>query len=364
MTDKKLNLIAPVGKTGYGVVGFNVLQTLVDTEWDVALMGRGGEINRSPVDTQMIKFAMDNCQFFHYDAPCLNVWHQFDLGTKLGRGKYVAWPIFELDTFDERERHHLGYPDELVVCSKWAKEVIEKNDIDTTVHVVPLGVDLSVFNVRGTPKREEGQPTIFLNAGKWEIRKGHDILGEAFNDAFTPEDNVELWLMPFNPFLSASDAKNWANLYLDTPMGKADKIKILPWQPDQRGVAKVMAQADCGVFPSRGEGWNLELLEMMALNKPVIATNYAAHTEFCDEFNCMLVDVDDVEPAYDGKWFFEQGNWGVIGEPQIEQMVSYMRRVHRKYQRAGVFTNDAGLDTARTLTWDEVGEKISEILLD
>lgn len=361
--EKKLNLIAPMGNTGYGVVGFNVLQTLHDMEWDICLMGRGNS-QRNAIQTQMIKFATDNCNYFHYDAPCLNIWHQFDLGTRLGRGKYVAWPIFELDTFDERERHHLGYPDELIVCSKWAKEVIENNGVDSTIHVVPLGVDLATFNTRSVQPRKADQPTIFLNVGKWEIRKGHDILGEAFNDAFNPEDNVELWLMPFNPFLPAGDLKSWANIYMDTPMGKADKIRIIPWQSEQRDVARIMAQADCGVFPSRGEGWNLELLEMMALGKPVIATNYSAHTEFCDEFNCMLVDIDDVEPAYDGKWFFEQGNWGVIDEPQIEQLVSHMRQTHKKYQRAGAFTNDAGLDTAKILTWDNVGEKLSEILLD
>ena len=56
-----------------------------------------------------------------------------------------------------------------------------------------------------------------------------------------------------------------------------------------------MAKTDCGVFPARAEGWNLELLEMMSCNKPVIATNYSAHTEFCDDKNCMLIDIEDME---------------------------------------------------------------------
>lgn len=364
MQEKKLNLIAPVGKTGYGVVGFNVLQTLIDMEWDICLLPRAGEVGRSDVEMQMIKFATENTNFFHYDSPCLNIWHQFDLATKLGVGEYTAWPIFELDTFDERERHHLNYPDRLIVCSEWAKRICEENQVKIPIEIVPLGVDLSVFNPKIVQKRRDGQATVFLNAGKWEIRKGHDILGDAFNRAFSPKDNVELWLMPFNVFLTARDSQNWANLYLDTPMGKEDKIKIFPWKHSQKEVAKIMSMADCGVFPSRGEGWNLELLEMMALSKPVIATNYSAHTEFCDKFNCMLIDVDEVEPAYDGKWFFEGGNWGMIGDKQVDQLISYMKQTHKKVQRSGVFTNDAGLDTAKKLTWDNVGNNLERILLD
>ena len=61
-----------------------------------------------------------------------------------------------------------------------------------------------------------------------------------------------------------------------------------------------MAGADCGVFLSRAEGWNLGLLEMMAMGKPVITTNYSGHTEFATPANALLVEVPEVEPAKDG----------------------------------------------------------------
>ena len=68
-----------------------------------------------------------------------------------------------------------------------------------------------------------------------------------------------------------------------------------------------MSQTDCGVFPARAEGWNLELLEMMSCGKNVIATNYSSHTEFCNSENCMLVETTELEDAHDGKWFRGQG---------------------------------------------------------
>jgi glycosyltransferase involved in cell wall biosynthesis len=360
--DKNLNLIAPVGSTGYGVVGFNTLRTLVERDWEVSLFPRGN-CDRTEHDKQLAHFAQSNSSYFPYDAACLNIWHQFDLSTRIGRGKYVAWPIFELDTFDEKERHNLNYPDELIVCSEWAEMICRNNEVTVPIHVVPLGVDPSIFNIRRVPT-EKSNNTVFLNAGKWEIRKGHDFLSDAFNAAFNPEDNVELWLLPFNPFLTQGDAGLWEKMYLETPMGQAGKVKIFDWQKDQDQVAQVMSEATCGVFPSRGEGWNLEVLEMMALGKPVIVTNYSAHTEFCDEYNSMLIDIDEVEPAYDGKWFFEQGDWAEFGESQMKQLIQHLRLTHKRHQGPGRFINDAGIETAQKLSWDYVGDLLEKILLD
>ena len=39
---------------------------------------------------------------------------------------------------------------------------------------------------------------------------------------------------------------------------------------------------------------------MMSMNKPVIATNYSAHTEFCDKNNCYLIEVNEKDSAGQG----------------------------------------------------------------
>lgn len=355
-----LNMIAPVGKTGYGVTGFNVLKGLRERDWRICLFGRGQHF-RTANEAQLVQFAMNEGLYFDYDAPCLNIWHQNDLGNSVGKGKYVGWPIFELDTFDEVETHNLNYPDELIVCSKWAKKVCEDNGIEPKIHVVPLGIDNMIFNTR-VRSQKETENTVFLNVGKWEIRKGHDILGDTFNTAFSKDDNVELWLMPHNQFISKEDERNWERMYLDTEMGRHGKIKILSWVNTHQEVCQIMAQTDCGVFPSRAEGWNLEPLEMMALGKPIIITNYSGHTEFCDKDNSYLIDIDKLEPAYDGQWFFEQGNWAELGEPQIKVLVEHMRSVHDKVQRPGSFVNDAGIETAQKFSWDYSLDLLENIL--
>lgn len=347
-----------VSETGYGVVTFNVLKELDMLGHEVFLFRRGDR------ESGIVRACSQKADFFDYEAPCLQIWHQFDLAMSVGRGKYAAYPFFELDTFNDKEKHHLNYPDMVLAPSQWAKDVMLRNGVQSeeTIDVVQPGVDLHVFN-RVEQPRQENSPTTFLNAGKWEVRKGHDVIVEMFNKAFSPQDNVRLILMPTNVFLQDHEARNWEHLYMNSPLGREGKISIIPWLPSHEMVAQVMRTTDCGLFPSRGEGWNLELLEMMSLGKPVIATNYSAHTEFCTEENSMLIDVDGVEPAYDGKWFFEQGNWGLLEEKQMEQAIEHMRFVHKEVQEDGAIINWNGIQTAQKFTWENTAHKIEEVLL-
>ena len=127
----------------------------------------------------------------------------------------------------------------------------------------------------------------------------------------------------------------------------ANNIKIIPGVKSHQDVAQIIANSDCGLYLSRAEGWNLELLETMSMNKPVIATNYSAHTEYCTNNNCNLVDIDSTEPAYDGKAFLRQGNWAKITQKQIDQTIEYMRYLYHN----NIKTNQLGVETAQKFSW-------------
>ena len=113
---------------------------------------------------------------------------------------------------------------------------------------------------------------------------------------------------------------------------------------------------DCGVFPSRAEGWNLEAIEMLAMGKELIITDYSAHTEFCNEKNSKLIPVDKKESAYDGIWFHGHGEWAEIGEEQIDCMVEHMRAVHASDKAL----NTQGIEMAKSLSWDNSAKILSQ----
>ncbi|MGH7138897.1 MAG: glycosyltransferase, partial [Pirellulales bacterium] len=307
-----INLTCPINQLGYGVVGLNVLKALSRTGREVACWPIG-RIDAGADDRQLIEEAIERQKRFDGRAPSIRIAHQNHLAEHVGSPR-IGFPIFELDQFTQQELNHLRNQDRLLVTCQWAKEIVESCGAlpeSGLVGIAPLGVDRTIFHEPLDDVHDRPRTTVFLSVGKWERRKGHDLLLEAFNKAFGPQDDVELWMLTFNPVIgndrSATMAKNqqWESLYKSCPL--AEKIRILPRLADQREVAATMRRADCGVFLSRAEGWNLPLLEMMSCGRQVIATNYSAHTEYCDSSNALLVQVDQLEDAYDERWFSGQG---------------------------------------------------------
>lgn len=353
----QINLQCPINPLGYGQAGYHIFMNLMKNHkvslWPI------GNIT-VPTDSKMaqavIQEGINNQSDFSVHSPSLRIWHQFDMAQRITNNLAVGMPIFELDTFDNREKRHLASLDRVFVCSEWAKKVVHDQVSDRLdTRVIPLGVDTDVFK-EGKPNHYEDGRFIFLNIGKWEIRKGHDVLVEAFNKAFEKNDNVELWMMNHNPFLSEEQEREWHRMYKSSKLG--DKIKLLPRVKTAEEVAAVMTEAHCGVFPARAEGWNLELLEMMAIGRPVIATNYSAHTQFCNEDNCRLIEVKQKEEAWDGIWFKGQGNWAALDKGAVD-MLTYL--MQGEYE-AGPTFNRAGVETAKRLSWENTANLIVDNL--
>lgn len=370
-----INFTTPINTLGYGVVGLNILRELELTGAEPALWLVGHQAEAHPENGELIQRCLDRTQFFDWVAPSLRLFHQFDLAQHVGQGKKWGFPIFELDKFKRNEKHHLVSQDGLFVTSHWAKTVVENEIGNNTLAIVvaPLGVDRSIFN-ENNPLTPAPDVTRFFNCGKWEVRKGHDVLLEAFNRAFEKSDNVELWMNCHNPCFSdplkyqAYNAQ-WESSYKSSKLG--NKIMVSASRaPTQYDVARMMAVMDCGVFPARAEGWNLELGEMLAMGKHVITTGYAAHLEFCDSVNSLLIPYRESEPAHDGEWFNadnpawngEPGCWMELGEDEIEILVHHMRSIHKCKQEGGLGVNSAGINTMKRFTWRRTAEIIRETL--
>lgn len=349
-----LNLYAPINNLGYGITGYNILKNLYELAYPVTYFNIGQPeemIDNNPIVNTWFNAKLEKIDI---NAPCLKIWHQNALHEHIGKGTRIGFPIFELNQFSLLEQYSMLSCDQLFVCSHWAKDIISAH-IDVPTYVVPLGVDTNIFK----PSNISRDKTIFFNCGKWELRKGHDVILKCFEKAFTAKDNVELWMMCHNPFTFAK-GEEWEKLYQSSIL--SDKIRLIPRQQTQKNVYDIMKQVDCGIFPARAEGWNLELLELMACGKQVIATNYSGHTEFCNKDNCHLVDITSLELANDGVWFKGQGYWANIEDNQTDQIVQYMRNIHQQKQSGQLPVNEAGLNMANHLTWKNTAETIIKII--
>lgn len=364
-----INVTAPVNQLGYGILALNVLLELEKAGmqpnfWPIGLVECPDE--HIPVLQEM----RNRTNNFNRDSISLRIWHPHDLSHHPSNRR-ACLTMFELNRLKSYEINHLKSQDEIFVPSKWHKRILQENGFrQENVHVAPLGVNHDLFS---PAQNYQSEDTVFINVGKWEVRKGHDFLLEAFCAAFEPTDKVRLVMLCDNPCFRSQEEyerynKEWMTLYKNSKMGS--RIEIFPRLKTQSEVAQVMANADCGLFPSRGEGWNLDLAEMLSMGKNCIATYYSAHTEFINEHNCRLIEIENLEDAHDGVWFDasspewegQPGQWAHLGQGQLDQMVSHMREIHQKKQSGELQVNQWGIDTMRHFTWANTVDCILDAL--
>lgn len=348
-----MNLVFPINKLSYGLTATNILYEMHRENTYYSLFNIGPlEKDIHPKFHIPVKEGLHNNATYNKYDDSIRLFHQFSLAEHVGKGLHIGFPIFELDTFNIREQTHLNNCDRLMVCSKWAKEVLENNNIKPEISIVNLGVDRTIFNERNSSSSKK---TKFFTIGKLEYRKGHDLIHKVFHKAFKDVDNVELIMMINNSFAEPHMMQSYKKECIDL---LGDKVKFIDNINSPESLSEVMGSIDCGLFLSRAEGWNLGLTELLSCGKMVIATNYSGHTEQCNDLNSLLIDIDEKEKAIDNIWFNGQGNWATIGQKQIDQTVDYLRFVHKRKQLDGQFINVAGIETAKNLSWNNTFKQL------
>jgi glycosyltransferase involved in cell wall biosynthesis len=350
-----INLSAPINQLGYGVVGTNLLLELSKLN-NVCLWPIG------PIDCEeklipSIKSNLKNAGSFDYDAPSLRVWHQWDMGLNVGRGKKYGLTFFEMDNLKPNEKHSLDFLDKIFVCSDWAKEVVVKSGInESKVKVIRLGVDQSIFK---ECEIDNVKTTRLLSIGKWEIRKGHDLILDILENTFTPEDDFKLIMCCSNPFLSQEEQDQWISYYEKSKF--FDKIVVLKNRlKTQNDVYDLMKKSDIGIFPYRAEAWNLELAEMLSIGKNCIATNYSGPTEYAIESGCYLINPQGTESANDLKWFDGSASWAKLGQNYVDDFSKQLKELHIKKQSGNLKKNISGIEFFKNHTWENACKQIVE----
>ena len=350
----KFNFNAPItDMTSYGLVALNVIQNIDCNVFPINHPSQNIYKN-NPKKQDFIFQKIRNVEF-DPSLPSVRLYHQFSLAESIGRDKRIGWPIFELDTFTDLEKSHLKSLDHIFVCSSWAKQIVIDNGINIPVDVVPLGVDRNIFHENINPENSNNKSNkryTFLSCGKYEERKGQRQIVDAFNLAFNSADDVHLLISMHNQFMQKNQFNEVVKSFKETKLG--DKISFIGPFETQEELARYMAFSDCGVFPSKAEGWGLETLEMMSCGNPVIVSDYSAHTEYCNNENSILIPVNETTVAYDGVWFHGQGKWAKI---ETDILVEKMRHAYKSRQ-----LNPNGIKTAKEFSWQNTCEKIASFI--
>lgn len=314
----------------------------MDKNIKVALFPIGG-LEFETDESKYVEEGLANASNCNPKDPTLKIWHQFDMSMPMAKGPKYGFPFFEMDRLTPKEVDELNTV-RLINCSEWARQVCLRHGINS--HVVPLGVDINIFS----PKPMPDKFTIF-NCGKLEVRKGHDIIPDIINEAF-PQGGIKLIMCWTNPFLDKQFHQEYESYY--KKMMPNVEIVFLDRLNEQKDISEVINNANCGLFPYRAEGWNLEGLETLACGRHLVCTNYSGPTEYLDNVTTK-VSINKLMIAYDGIWFKGQGKWADIDD-KIGEFAKHLQSC------VGLGINNTGIKIAKMFTWDNTVEKLLEVI--
>lgn len=286
-----------------------------------------------------------------------------------------------LFTMMETRRLHPDYvercncSDEIIVPTHWCKRTFEESGVTKPISVVPLGVDTSIYHPGAEPIgfSRDLRDFVFLSVFGWSLRKGYDVLLKAYLEEFTSDEPVSL-LISSRYFGSTHESKK------KVIRDDVARVKGMVRNPRKPHVALFMdvlsddmmprlyAAADAYVLISRGEGQGLPFLESAACDVPVIASNYSGQTDFLDESNSYLVDVDGFRKAETSlawiSYFYEDAEFPIFGPKAIEQTRHLMRRVFENREEAAAKSRRLHDKITREYNWDACVDKMQAKLRD
>jgi glycosyltransferase involved in cell wall biosynthesis len=227
--------------------------------------------------------------------------------------KKVCYTMFETDKIPGSWIPLLNAYDLVLVPTHWGKDVFEKCGVTTPIKVVNLGYNDKVFTYFERPEREI---FTFLNYEAFTIRKGWHELFKAWQIAFTEDEPVR---MIFKTIASTLDKR--------IPyMGEYKNIEVINEAYTQEQLFDLLKQADCFVYPSRGEGFGIPPLEAMATGIPCIAPNAHGVSEYFNpEF---MLDVENkLDPA---RYDHIQEDVGNFVKCDVKDLAKKLREVYNK----------------------------------
>lgn len=212
------------------------------------------------------------------------------------QGRYnIGYTFFETSTLDNTQIRNAGKLDLVIAGSAWCGKILDRCNIRNKV--VIQGVDQRLFNSNLSDKQILKDKFVIYSGGKFEQRKGQDIVIRAFKKMHDKYDNVILMANWFNIF---DDSVSEELFNENFKRFSLDPKRIILLRPDAHNAMPYYFQnTDVGLFPSRVEGGtNLVMMEYMACGKPVVATNLTGHMDVLTDNNSFMMNKADPEEAF------------------------------------------------------------------
>lgn len=274
---------------------------------------------------------------------------------KKNTGKHkVGFTMLEVTGIPREWVDQANMMDEIWVPSTFNVQTFQESGVKRPINVVPLGVDPQYFHpdIKGFPLENT---FTFLSIFEWGERKAPEILLKAFTDEFSATEEVALVCKVGNSDASINISQEIANLNLRKNGGRVRVLLNRKLRQYEMGV--LYRSADCFVLPSRGEGWGMPYLEAMACGLPTIGTNWSSQTDFMDDGNSLLIEVEGLIYADAKCPYYDGFQWA---QPSYEHLRKLMRWTFENREAASELGAQASKEARSSWSWENTARSIIE----
>lgn len=301
--EKKFNFTSDIDQvSGWGNVSFNLLKNSLD--YDISLTGRLYNLIDRDI-AKMAKNSLTECGAM--------IWHEQpkDTWDKSPFPKNIAIVPFETTVIPASWINKINKFDALLVPCQQNVDAFRNSGVKIPIEIIHWGIDTDKFYEIERPKRST---FTFGTMGALSVRKGTDLLIDAFREVFPPNlyPDVRLICKTSNPH------------YPFMVKDKRIKVLMLP-VTHQELMNDFFKEVDCFVFPTRGEGFGLPPLEAMSTGIPAIVTGWSGPEEYMTEDTGWKIKYSMAR----AKNFTEQvyreecGDWAEPDKEHLKELMKY-----------------------------------------
>jgi glycosyltransferase involved in cell wall biosynthesis len=114
---------------------------------------------------------------------------------------------------------------------------------------------------------------------------------------------------------------------------------------------------------TKGEGFGRPLLEFSLTKKPIMTTNWSAHTEFLSkEFTTLMNgELKNLHPSVLNDWFVKEAQWFNVNPMEVNHYFKDIFENYKKYQNNA---NRQAYKSKTEFSWGKMFEKVDQVLTE
>jgi glycosyltransferase involved in cell wall biosynthesis len=227
--------------------------------------------------------------------------------------------------------------DELWVPSHFSKETFLRSGVSANkIRVIPYSLETDAFIPRSTRYRISGsRGFVFLFVFGAGLRKGYNLLLEAYFNEFKSSDDVTLVLKVFSGDFRGMHKLDVQSKVLGSVADKVDVTRTnLPHVVfideilSHEQLLDLYSGCDLYISTDRANGWGFPCMEAMAMGKPAATINWSGSTEFMHKDNSFLIQptgrLVPVDSALVAENPYYAGNlWAEVCVEEVQQVMRY-----------------------------------------